>query len=258
MPTPENALRGTQLVASVFEREVFPLVQSYQPTNNREWCLWGYFQRLLPMIRSLAVLVQPSFFQLTLAANRNLLEILVDVVHLAHNEPQDVVERILAWEDSAKLKAAEAAVSYLERSSSSDAEYQKIFSGFIATRGADIRAARHRYWPPHYRHPDRWSAHNLLEDCRRADKLEALGLEAFYETQYRQMNWRIHGSGFAGIRGLEIGGFDMVYAYSQMKSAEFAQKATLVVLQELGLLRQIQGRLAKLAADFDDIVGSAG
>jgi uncharacterized protein DUF5677 len=258
MATPDAALKGVQIVAGALEREVFPLVQAHSPADPREWLLWGYFQRVLPICSSLALLVQPSFFQLTLAANRTLLECFVDVIHLAHNEPTDIVERIETWEASARLKAAEAGLSYLTRTKQQASPFFGLYSGYIQKEGPGIRVARQRLWPPDGRHPDRWSRRNLGDDCRGADRLENQGLEDFYETQYRQMNWNIHGSGFAGIRGLNVHGIDMIYTYSQAKSAEFALRATTIILQELGLLGALQKRFEQLASEFADTTWVGG
>jgi hypothetical protein len=258
MVSTDSALRGIQLVSSVLEQHVFPVVNQYKAHGEREVCLWGYFQRLFPVVRGLGFLGQPSFFQLTVAANRMLLEITVDVVHLAHRSPPDVAERIEAWEASAKLKAAEAAVAYLERTGATGDDLHRTFSSYVSTEGDQIRAERLRYWPPKGKHPERWTAQNLLMDSVAADKLEPFRLEHFYETHYRQMNWNIHASGFAGVRGLTVEGIDAIYSHSLLKSGDLAIKATTVILWGLGLLGPLQQRLEQLASDFGDVVhGSA-
>jgi hypothetical protein len=65
-----------------------------------------------------------------------------------------------------------------------------------------IPALRAKHW--NGKHPDRWTGNSLPVDCRTADELEparipaqlGMGLNEFYETQIRRINWSIHGKGF--------------------------------------------------------------
>ncbi len=231
--SPAGSVSGTALAAHFIEKDCFPLVQHFTPANEREVCLSGYFQRLVGTIRGMARLDQPSFFQLTLAGARNALEVLVDVVLLAHGKPEDAGERIFAWEASARLKASEAASRHLKRDGGSQS-LLNCFAWFGESEKAAILANRLRYWPEG--HPDRWTGRNLLEDCKNADRLEPFQLKRFYETQCRQMNWSIHGSGFAGVRGVSVQDIDLIFSFSHIKVTEFSLRATQLVLRSLGLL----------------------
>src|SRR5687768_7051772 len=91
------AQAATEFLAQFLSSTVYPRVQNVVPPGSREQYQWGYFQRLLPLLRSAARLDQVSFFQLVIAANRSLLEILVDVTHLHYSDPPDAAERIEAW-----------------------------------------------------------------------------------------------------------------------------------------------------------------
>lgn len=251
---------GSSMVSAYLRREIHPLIQAYQPASAREECLWGYFQRLEPSIVGVALLNHVSLLQLVTAGTRTLLELLVDAVLLYYSSPVDSVERIEAWERSAKLKAAEAAVDYASRVGRSGQERFRQMVDFVDREATSIRALRVRFWfdpkrPGHGRHPNRWSDRNLLEDCRRADELRGLKLEEFYETYYRQMNWNIHGSAFAGIRGFGTSGFELVYAQGHLKSAEFALEATDIILSGLSLKTEDRGmHLEEVRAKWMDMV----
>ncbi|HEX7786490.1 MAG TPA: hypothetical protein VF653_09745, partial [Methylomirabilota bacterium] len=107
----------------------------------------------------------------TISASRTLLEILVDVALLVHRSPPDAAQRIVAWEDSAKLVAAEQCVSYLDRMGRRESPLYRTMTTWIEARGAAIREERFLYWPPQGKHPSRWTGTTLLDDCREVDEL---------------------------------------------------------------------------------------
>lgn len=231
---------ATEFLSSFLCIAVHPKIQATVPQDPRQQCLWGYFQRLLPLVRSIARLDQVSLFQLVVAANRSLFEILVDVIYLHHKSPADVAEKIEAWEDSARFKAADAALKYAR----SKGEEANLLESVVeqAERARDhIAALRAKYWPHLNKgkggHPDRWTGKNLGEDCRLADRLTPVGLEEFYEIHYRQMNWSIHGSGFADTSGREVADIEKLYSRSLLMSGRFALVATGIILAELGRLQ---------------------
>lgn len=231
---------ATGFLASFLCMAVHPKIQTTVPQDPREQCLWGYFQRLLPLVRSIARLDQVSLFQLVVAANRILLEILVDVIYLHHQSPADVAERIEAWEDSARFKAAEAALKYAS-SEGKEADFLESVVEQAAQARDHVSALRAKYWPHMNKgkggHPDRWTGRNLGEDCRLADRLTHVGLEEFYEIHYRLMNWSIHGSGFAVTSGHEVTDIEKLYSRSLLMSGRFALVATGIILADLRLLQ---------------------
>ena len=195
----------------------------------------GYFQRLLPLVRSAASLNQVSFFQLVIAANRSLLEILVDVTHLHCSDPPDAAERIEVWEHSAKFKAAVAALTYA-RSRQKTSELLDSMAKLAERNQAQITRLRKTLWPSlKGKHPERWTGRNLGDDCKSADRLAGLGLEDFYEIQYRQMNWNVHGSGFAGVSSLDVSDIEILYGRALLMSGRFAFISTGMILIDLGL-----------------------
>jgi hypothetical protein len=238
---------GSSLVAHYLQHEIRPLIRRRRPNSGREECFWGYFNRLEPSMKGISLLEDVSFVQLVYAGTRTILEILIDSALLYHFSPRDAVERIEAWERSAKLKAAEAAVNYARKVGRETRPRYVQMAEFIESEGDSIRRMRVRFWPSPRtrglgRHPDRWTDRNLLEDCREADRLQGLRLEEFYETTYRQMNWSIHGSGFASTRGIDAPGLALDYAQGHLKSAEFALNATETILSGLGLKNEERGR----------------
>src|SRR5947209_8335364 len=75
-------------------------------------------------------------------------------------------------------------------------------------RKTAIETQRSALW--NGRHPNRWTDRNLQADVIEADRFlggeirNELGhsLSEYYETEYRRMNWYVHGSALASMRGL--------------------------------------------------------
>lgn len=211
--------------------------------------LWGYFQRLEQSIRGVSSLTQVSLFPLAFAGTRTILEILVDLVLLSSGDPIDAPDRIEAWELSAKLKAARAELAYRERVDDVALRASKPKEDFVRRESEKIHALRLRFWPNANppdtgRHPDRWTGRNLLEDCKKADSHAPFELERFYETTYRHMNWNIHGSGFAGVRGLDVHTIEVLCAQAHLYGGRFAVWCARLVSSGLRLKdEQLGGKL---------------
>jgi len=162
----------------------------------------GGFLRSVAWMHSITQLQSPSDFQAIFAAARALLEITVDAVLLQHQN--DAVAQMADWENSAKLKHAEAISRfYAGRQAPSNHQEAIAFAQREATAIAARRIARGWVTSNGTRHPDRWTSRNLGDDARKADGFEVgLDLEETYETKYRQMCWYVHASGAVGLRSL--------------------------------------------------------
>jgi hypothetical protein len=165
----------------------------------------GGWWRSIAWQASLMRLTSPSDFQAVFSAARSLLEIVVDAVLIQH-EP-DGPARVRDWEDSAKLKHAQAIERYFA-GQAADGEFGHAIR-FAQREGARINAARvARNWVDRNgaaRHPDRWTQRHLGDDARAADAFETgLDLHRIYETKYRQMCWYVHGAAAVGV--MQIGG----------------------------------------------------
>lgn len=171
----------------------------------------GGFLRSIAWLSSLMRLTSPADFQAVFSGSRALLEITVDAVLLQH-EP-DAPARMRDWEDSAKLKHAQAIERYFAgRSAPLESRHAIAFAQREATR---INAARTaRGWVAgngNPRHPERWTTRGLGDDALAADTFEAgLGLRETYETKYRQMCWYVHGSAAVGLSGIGAENFPIL------------------------------------------------
>jgi hypothetical protein len=143
--------------------------------------------------------------QATAAGARASFEFLADVAVLVSG-PGRMTEMI-AWEDSAKLKNAEARLRPFTNSGKPIPADMKIHAEYVEREGARIRAARVKHWPASKdpskgQHPDRWYDRTLpdvLKDC--GGVIDARLIDLFHRFS-GPMNWGVHGSALVFARGI--------------------------------------------------------
>jgi hypothetical protein len=142
-------------------------------------------------------------------------------------------DRVLAWEQSAKLKQVDAAIRYYERLGQPVPEARsKAYGGFQRSRATIERCRAQFGWKGH---PDRWTGRGLLDDARAADKLEnGFRFEEWYETRYREVCWNVHSSAFV-MRSLDKDHFPAMMMFAFKTGAELAVVSARWVLRGFGL-----------------------
>lgn len=250
----QRANRGVRLLEEYLGREIVPLINGLASIPRKTESVVGLFYRALLLLQGLCRLDHASDFQLALAANRALMEILVDSVLLHHEEPQDALLRLEQWERSARLKASEGTLAYVTSKRGGLTDLEKPLLDFVERSKDDIELARKDLWPDprkpaRGRHANRWTGMSLLDDVREADRLHGTRLEDFYEKEYRRMNLNVHGSGLAGVRGLDYKTLAVWYGLAQRKCGEFMIEITEILLRNLDCDREAQlGRLGEATA----------
>lgn len=182
----------------------------------RKAYLHGLFLRALGWVMSQRKLDEGSDFQAVVGCSRALLEIACDMVLVSKDQTDTSAFRMRQWEVSAKLNVARPIIEYYKRRIRKRLpdEFEPLVD-FMDKEEKSIEQHRIDLWPKTDKkpdHPNRWTGHNrtLVDDVRKADDLygseirKHLGntLEAIYETQYREMNLYIHGSGLVGLWNL--------------------------------------------------------
>lgn len=234
-----KAAEGTVIVAAFFDTVLLPRLIAYEPEGHVQHYLVSLAHRVMAQVQGLRCLGHIAHFQLVVAGCRSLLELVADASLVAKREPEDAVHRIETWEMSSKLKYAEATLAYLKRRGEKPGQAEAPLVDFCSRWKATIEAKRKSFWPAKSgkgRHPMRWTDQDLGTDLRRVDRLEGTDLERFYETEYRRMNWQIHGSGLAGIRGLDFPLLGVVFSVAHKMSGQLALQVARVLVRETSLL----------------------
>lgn len=161
-------------------------------------------------LRSLGKMDERTDYQPVSAGCRAILECAIDVV-LLRAKPDDY-QKILDWEDSAKLKHAEALARHCAKDPGARRDAYDRPIEWAKDSKARINARRlvHRWVEKRddgtekAKHPNRWTNQSLASDAQAADRAQELfaadegppvRLERYYETRYRELCWDTHGSG---------------------------------------------------------------
>jgi hypothetical protein len=198
--------------------------------------------RMLAWTHTLRKLHEPADVQAVNVASRTLFEIAVDVTIL-HFDQANPPAKVLAWEASSKLKAADRACEFAKKRGKPPPPHA---AGYVARESASIQADRAKYWGS--KHPrDRWTGRNLEQDAMAATSLFGeVDFEETYATRYNQLCWNTHGSGLAGLRGFSTTEFPALSAVAFHECARFALATAKVVLLHLGLWES-------LAREFEEL-----
>lgn len=201
--------------------------------NSREITIYGIFLRVVCLMKTLCKCNERSDCQTILHANRALIEMATDLILLLHDETDEVDKKIRAWEQSAKLKAAEEAVKYFTDKKLLVPDKCKHQQNFVNTHQAQIRSQRQRFWGQ-TKHPSRWTNKSLEHDVKATDNLEGTDLEELYQLEYRRMNWFAHGSGLAGSRELDADCFFNLCGLAYDSCTKLAMLCSKVTLKAFG------------------------
>ena len=193
-----------------------------------------------------------------MTCNRALFELTVDLILLSEGGPIHTPERMYSWEQSAKLKAAEATLTYYSQADRSVPEIFAARVDFIRRKKKDVENQRRTFWSS--THPNRWTGSGLSVDAKRADELRAreisedldTSLLEFYETQMRRMHMTVHGSALALERYLSPEGFHVVCVLAYKWSTDLAVFCTKLILTDLGFstkLPELRDEWEKVKAD---------
>jgi hypothetical protein len=202
-------------------------------------------------MHTLSKLDEPADYQAAVVATRTLFEIAVDMT-LIHFDPNGhPIAKLVAWEDSAKLKAALKIRDFFTgRGQVPSAEHDGPV-WYINSHSARVQALRVQYWPGRNgngHHPPRWTDRNLDDDASEATRLFPEGqFEEFYDTRYQQLCWMVHGSGILGLRFLPPEEFPALSALALRDCARFSLLASEVALRRLALWNEAT------VAEFDEL-----
>lgn len=193
-----------KLTSGYIANTVRPRLVGILNPDFREQLIIAAFLRAHCWMSSLERLDNVRDFQAIATSTRALLEICVDVILLTHGD-NDLAEKARDWTVSVKFKSCEQLVQFFQKKNRPIPAESAPLEVFYRTNGTKCAALRARHW--NGRHPERWTSKTLLLDCAVADNLEPhtvpielkMGLEEFYESQIRRINWTIHGSGYAAI-----------------------------------------------------------
>lgn len=240
--------QDVQQVGDFMKSKVNPFFDGINKTSDRDVYIHGLFLRAVAWMLSLNNLNHGKHFQAIISGVRSLLEITTDLILLHYDNTNASAWRMRWWGLSSKLKAAKAVINFYATRAKKAVPYEdEDIVLFVQNEEAVISDMRQKLWPdlsdPNKgRHPERWTdRRTLLQDVQEADRLHGtvieshLGsnLEEFYETEYRRMNWNVHGSGLTGIRDIPPEGVNVMCGLGYLWGARLSMICIDVVLRDL-------------------------
>lgn len=219
---------------------VLPIVERHVPAKDIEGGIDAAFRRAMYWLSSLTKLNHPSDFQPVIAGARALFELTVDLTLLVGDRETYPMTKLMAWEDSGKLKHAQTMIRLAgQRRTGWD---MGPFIGYIREHSEEIQALRDKLWPSNKgpsKHPVRWTGRSLADDAKAADTLGGVDLEDFYLHRHAELCWSTHGSGLTGVRHLSSDQFPSLVAFAFKESAQFGMRCAKLSLRYLDAFDQI-------------------
>jgi hypothetical protein len=239
-------------VRNFMREKVRPVLTGFSNASNEsEATVYGTFLRGHAWLDTMAELKHPQHFQAAIAGTRALFEICIDLALLHHDRLNYPPSKIVAWERSAKLKAAERTKRCFEGRPLPDEHIERV--AFADREGNSIRALRSNTWPGRTKpesHPDRWTTRSLEDDAKAVDGFGNYGMRDYYDGRFAELCWSTHGSGLAGVRFIPEEHFPALIAIAFNDSADLGTLIARFALQYFGKLDAIlEARFAELAAE---------
>jgi hypothetical protein len=225
---------------SVCQEVVIPVIQQLNPTTDRQRALVGLFYRIMGFANTVTQLQSPVHQQSLTSAERSVTELWIDMELLHRDIIANGVEKILAFIDFQKLRAARRTVTFFQKHPELDETPSKStpHHGFIEAKGADVEATARRLWPRadgKAPKPDHWSGISLPE------RAEKLGLEEELRVLegYDIRNFAVH-TGLTGIMGLDANAFEIMCSQAAHGIAECMMSALRIMGRELNIHAQFE------------------
>jgi hypothetical protein len=239
-------LEDVRSVAKYMRETIRPRLDGVLRPTPREIIATGIFLRSLCWMETLARLDRVQDFQAVSTGTRSLLEALVDLVFIDHDDTGELTTKMSDWAASAKFAMSQELVKfYADRDQLVPEQYEAL-QFFYDGNKSSVPALRSKHWGG--KHPPRWTNRQLLLDCRSADQLEpiripdelGMSLAEFHETEIRRLNWLVHGSGIAIISNAPESWFYLTCAAGFNWSSDLAVLISALTMKALQFNEAIQ------------------
>ncbi len=192
------------------KQELRGVVRGLLAKTDRDNCFIGNYYRGVANVETLLSLKSAKDVQAIAMVTRALFELAVDMKLI--DAIPDAVQKLLAFSDVEKLRAARKIVKFKAVNPAADVD-ASIYGTFITNNAQRIEAQRNAVWPV-VKKVEHWSGLNL---SRRVALLKA-PFDEIYEVKYPQLSWYVH-SGLTGFN-LEAETLNMLAAQQNKLAGE--------------------------------------
>ena len=256
--TPRAAAAGhvalLEACDTVCQEILIPLIQQTPQHPPRQTALIGLFYRMMGFANTARVLQSPVHQQSLTSAERSVIELWIDTELIHHDVIADGVEKIVAFIDFQKLKAARRTVSFFQKHPELDETPSNAtrHQGFIDAKGAAVEAISRRLWPrPDGKvpKPDHWSGISLPERAEKLGVQEELRVLEGYDMR----NFAVH-TGLAGVVGFDADAFEIMCSQAVQGISACMISALKIMGRELNVYAQVDV-YDRILADLEHVAG---
>lgn len=233
----------------LYEKEVLPAFDLSDPANTtRNSTFAALLWRIRGWLHTISQLRELQDIQVFSAAARAIAESVVDIV-LIHDGKNEALIKMVIWEQSAKLKAAQKHKLYCEELGEPMLPAAQEF----LERRADTVFERRKEILGVPGHPPRWTGRSFEDDLRAADGLATgIGLKEFFGNSYLWITFSTHGSGLVAVRSVPPGTIPALAVKALPYISSFGTAAVRLALEGCALWTDRWAeRMEKLQLDRD-------
>lgn len=239
---------------TVCQEILIPLIQQTAQHPPRQTALIGLFYRMMGFSNTARQLQSPVHQQSLTSAERSVIELWIDMELIHRDVIPDGVEKIMAFIDFQKLKAARRTVSFFQKHPELDETPSKAtpHQGFIDAKGAEVEATARQLWPrPDGKapKPDHWSGISLPERAEKLGVQEELQVLEGYDMR----NFAVH-TGLAGIMGFDATAFEIMCSQAVQGISACMLSALRILGKELKVCAQVDV-YDRILADLEHVAG---
>jgi hypothetical protein len=241
-PPPALLIAGSfaallEAIDAYTQETVHPVTSGMLGLTDREKVILGLYYRSVGFCRTAIELKSVIHQQSLTSAERSVVEIYVDMELVHRNAIPDAVEKVMAFSDWQKLKAARRRVAFYTKYPDLDRTPSKatVHSEFIATHEQRILGQVAALWGPNAK-PEHWSGINLIQRGERLGK----DVEYLVMKDYDRRNFYVH-TGVTGIFNMSKQNFEQLCMFALTMIGECMLKALPILGAELKLSQAISG-----------------
>jgi hypothetical protein len=248
-PPPALLMAGSfaallEAIDSYTQETVHPVMSGMLGLTDREKVILGLYYRSVGLCRTAIELKSAIHQQSLTSAERSVIELYVDMELVHRNAIPDAVEKVIAFTDWQKLKAARRRVAFYTKYSDLDRTPSKatVHREFITTHEQRIVDQVAALWGPKAK-PEHWSGINLIERGERLGK----DVEYLVMKDYDRRNFYVH-TGLTGIFNMSQQNFEQLCMFALTMIGECMLKELPILGKELKLAQAIEGHEESLEA----------
>ncbi len=236
----EAFYEGTRAATELAKQVMIPQLKALINPSRKEEIIKGLYFSMYAWMLTLVSLNDTVHFQGAASATRSIFELLLDIKLLIEDKPINSIDKFDAFIQVEKFRAAKKYVEFKmsnpglkyksglakEKLVNKSGEENRINTLIVLNWGKAKKSKPRKI--------EHWTGWGINKRAQEAGK----DYEFFYHESFALLSWYLH-SGLVGIKGMSTESLGAVFGNSHMLAAPLFLDATLLVAEELKLLKAI-------------------